>query len=201
MKPSSSNGDKVVVSGHDSSPDRLFNNPIYGCSEEEPENIYANPDTNHHPGTGNRIESSSQYPKFDNAIYGLGQSINVALQSEEENIAIEQESHISSPVQYMKPSSSDGDSCYIVVSSHDSSPDGLLNNPIYGCSEEELENIYANAATNHQLRTGTGIESSHKFDNPIYGFDEDENAYSTISTVKSKTSLENGAQALETEQV
>ena len=104
---------------------------------------------------------------------------------EEGNTADKQEPHISDPVQYMKASSSDGDNIVTVVSSHDSSPDRLFNNPIYGCSEEELENMYALPDTEDQPGTSTGIESSphyHKFDNPIYGFDEDENAYSTIAS-------------------
>ena len=182
MKPSSSDGENIVTSGHDSSPDRLFNNPIYGSSG---------------------MKCLLHYHKFDD---DLGHGTNVTPQSEnsvheEPNIAIEQESHIGYPVQYMKPSYySDGDK--VVVSGHDSSPERLFNNPIYGCSEKELENIYAHPDTEDQPGTGNRMESLphyHKFDNPIYDFDEAENAYSTIATVGSTALFKSGVQAIDHE--
>ena len=66
-KASSSNGDNIM-SEHDSSADRIFNNPIYGSYDEEAENIYADLQSNSQLGT--RMESSpkSDY-EFDNPIY------------------------------------------------------------------------------------------------------------------------------------
>ena len=50
-----------------SAPDRIFDNPIYGGNGEEMEDTYADPDANHHAGTG---MGSSPYHKFENPIYG-----------------------------------------------------------------------------------------------------------------------------------
>ena len=68
---------------HDSSTDRIFNNPIYGGYDEEADNIYADVDTNY--GLEIRMESSdnSDY-KFDNPIYSWednAHSIKVILSS------------------------------------------------------------------------------------------------------------------------
>ena len=60
-----SSSDRNMAAG--SVPDRVFDNPIYGGNGEEAEDTYADPDTNHHAGTG---MGSSPYHKFDNPIYG-----------------------------------------------------------------------------------------------------------------------------------
>ena len=60
-----SSNDRADMAG--SAPDRVFNNPIYGGNDEETEDMYADPDTNHHAGTG---MGSAPYHEFDNPIYG-----------------------------------------------------------------------------------------------------------------------------------
>ena len=60
-----SSSDRANMAG--SAPDRVFDNPIYGGNNEETEDMYADPDTNHHAGTG---MGSSPYHEFDNPIYG-----------------------------------------------------------------------------------------------------------------------------------
>ena len=60
---SSSDRDKTAGSA----PDRVFDNPIYGGNDEETEDTYADPDANHHAGTG---MGSAPYHEFDNPIYG-----------------------------------------------------------------------------------------------------------------------------------
>ena len=61
-----SSSDKANIIGHGSAPDRIFDNPIYGGNDEETEDMYADPDTNHHAGT--RM-GSVPYHNFDNPIY------------------------------------------------------------------------------------------------------------------------------------
>ena len=64
MNLSSTKRDNVA----ESAPERVFDNPIYGGNEdEETEDMYADPDTNHQAGTG---MGSSPYHEFDNPIYG-----------------------------------------------------------------------------------------------------------------------------------
>ena len=63
---SSSNRDNTNMAVG-SAPDRIFDNPIYGGNDEEAEDTYADPDANHHAGTGMGF---SPYHKFDNSIYG-----------------------------------------------------------------------------------------------------------------------------------
>ena len=138
----------------------------------------------------------------------IGNSATVTLQGENSvcDATIKQESHTSDRVQYMKPLSSDRENN--VVSSHNSSPDRLLVNPIYGCSEEETENIYAYPDTNYQSATGSGMESVpqyHQFNNPIYGLEEDKSPYSMMatSTAKGTAPFKSGDHPIniETEQV
>ena len=62
-----SSGDRPRDNMAGSAPDRVFDNPIYGGNDEETEDTYADPDANHHAGTG---MGSSPYHEFDNPIYG-----------------------------------------------------------------------------------------------------------------------------------
>ena len=60
-----SSSDRDKMDG--SAPDRVFDNPIYGGNDEKMEDTYADPDANHHSGTG---MGSAPYREFDNPIYG-----------------------------------------------------------------------------------------------------------------------------------
>ena len=73
----------------------------------------------------------------------------------------------------MSQSSGDGDN----ISYCDSAPDRVLNNPIYGSYDEEIENVYEDLHSNHQLETRFESSSIYcEFDNPMYAWKEDDNA-------------------------